>query len=92
MMSQSTGAAVVATTNTSADLPGTPMPSEGNKHVSAGEVITYTNYPPSSGTHYDATAQYGFSAVEIPEGQIVHSMEHGAVVLYTSLHCPKRQG
>ncbi len=82
VMTQPTSSGATATTNLSADLPGTPIPSGGNKHVAASEPITYQNYPPSSGTHYDATAPYGFSAVELPEGQIVHSMEHGSVVLY----------
>ena len=66
----------------STNLPGTPVPEEGKKHVPAGEVITYANYPPSSGTHYDSTAEYGFSDKEIAEGQLVHSLEHGAIVLY----------
>lgn len=65
-----------------ADGIGTAVPDEGNTHVDEGTVITYKSYPPSSGTHYGATADYGFSEAIIPEGKLVHSLEHGAVVLY----------
>ncbi|MEO5953085.1 MAG: DUF3105 domain-containing protein [Chloroflexia bacterium] len=61
---------------------GTAVPNEGNAHVSARTVITYNVYPPSSGTHYPDTAPYKFYDEEVPEGNFVHSMEHGGVVLY----------
>lgn len=63
-------------------LPGTAFPSEGQTHVDEGQPITYTNYPPSSGTHYGSTATCGFSDTEVAEGKLVHSLEHGAIVLY----------
>lgn len=61
---------------------GTAVPNEGNAHVAEGSSILYKTYPPSSGSHYPSTAPYGFSEIEVPEGYFVHSMEHGAVVLY----------
>lgn len=61
---------------------GTPVPDEGNTHVDDGTAITYKVYPPSSGTHYNETAPYGFSDVQLKEGNFVHSLEHGAIVLY----------
>lgn len=61
---------------------GTPMPDEGNNHVDEGQPITYKNYPPSSGTHYGSTADYGFHEDQVAEGKFVHSMEHGAIVIY----------
>jgi len=61
---------------------GTPMPDEGNTHVADGTVITYKNYPPSSGTHYSTPAQAGFYDTPQQEGNFVHSLEHGYVVLY----------
>jgi hypothetical protein len=64
------------------DLPGTAIPFEGSDHVGPGQPITYTNYPPTSGRHYPGTAELGFSYKEIAEGYLVHSMEHGAIVLY----------
>ena len=68
--------------NASLDPLGTPMPDEGSEHVAPGEPITYTNYPPTSGKHYPGTAELGFSYKEIAEGYLVHSMEHGVIVLY----------
>lgn len=61
---------------------GTPVPDEGNTHVDEGTAITYKTYPPSSGTHYGATAPYGFSDTQLAEGEFVHSMEHGSIVIY----------
>ncbi len=61
---------------------GTPMPDEGNTHVADTEPITYKNYPPTSGTHYGTPASAGFFDKTVPEGQFVHSLEHGYIVLY----------
>ena len=61
---------------------GTPMPDEGNAHVSDGDQIVYKNYPPSSGTHYSSPEPPGFYTKTVAEGNFVHSMEHGYVVLY----------
>lgn len=61
---------------------GTAVPDEGNTHVDDGTAITYKSYPPSSGTHYNDTAPYGFSETQLKEGNFVHSLEHGAIVLY----------
>ncbi len=63
-------------------LPGTAVPEEGKDHVAEGTAIVYKSAPPSSGTHYGSTASYGFSDKEIAEGTLVHSLEHGAIVLY----------
>jgi hypothetical protein len=65
-----------------ADGIGTAVPDEGNAHVDEGQAITYVTYPPVSGTHYGSTAEYGFSDAEVPEGKLVHSLEHGAIVIY----------
>lgn len=67
---------------TGTPLPGTAVPEEGKDHVEEGTPIVYKSYPPSSGTHYGSTAEYGFSEQEIPAGKLVHNLEHGAVVLY----------
>jgi hypothetical protein len=61
---------------------GTPMPDEGNTHVGDGEPITYKNYPPTSGTHYNSPSDAGFYDTAVPEGNFVHSLEHGYIVLY----------
>lgn len=61
---------------------GTAVLDEGKTHVPDGTTITYKSYPPSSGSHYSKPASYGFSATEIPEGNLVHALEHGAIILY----------
>lgn len=81
--------AITSTPPAGADsLPGVAVPSEGQNHVQEGQPITYKNYPPSSGTHYASTAEYGFSEKEIPEGKLVHDLEHGAIVLYYEPNLP----
>ncbi len=61
---------------------GMSVPSEGSAaHVPDGSTLTYTHYPPSSGHHYPSPAPAGFSATPIPEGNWVHSLEHGYVVI-----------
>ncbi len=61
---------------------GTVLPSEGQTHVKDSTPIAYQSYPPSSGTHYGKTADYGFKDQEVLEGQLVHNLEHGAIVIY----------
>jgi len=78
----STAAQLTMVANRPANGLGTPMPDEGNTHVADGEAITYKNYPPSSGTHYSTPEGAGFYTSTVPEGNFVHSMEHGYVVLY----------
>ena len=62
---------------------GRQVPSEGAGHVEQGTVIEYQNYPPSSGPHYPAPYHWGLYTEEVPEGNFVHNLEHGGmVVLY----------
>lgn len=60
----------------------TTEPSTGNDHVSSGTDIDYERVPPTSGTHYSATEQAGFYEETRPLGSLVHTLEHGAVVVY----------
>ena len=78
----STAAQLTMVANRPANGLGTPMPDEGNQHVADGEVITYKNYPPTSGTHYSTPEGAGFYTNTVPEGNFVHSLEHGYIVLY----------
>lgn len=66
----------------SASGPGTAVPDQGKNHAPDGQQLTYNPYPPSSGTHYGVTADYGFHDTQVPDGQLVHNLEHGAVILY----------
>lgn len=71
-----------------APLPGVPVPNEGATHVEVGAPLTYRSNPPSSGPHYGgAAAPWGFSETEIPRGLWVHNLEHGGIVLLYK--CPQ---
>lgn len=58
------------------------FPSEGREHVPPGTEITYDTMPPASGPHYDQTASAGFYTDRPSLGELVHSLEHGAVIVY----------
>lgn len=58
------------------------FPSEGFQHLFQGTPIQYETSPPTSGTHYPNATQAGFYKKMPPYGNLVHSLEHGAVVIY----------
>lgn len=57
-------------------------PSQGNDHVSEGTDVEYDTTPPTSGPHYSTTVGAGFYEETPQLERIVHSLEHGAVVIY----------
>lgn len=58
------------------------FPSEGATHVATGSQVDYSTSPPTSGPHYARPAEPGFHDEAPPAGNLVHSLEHGAVVVY----------
>jgi hypothetical protein len=50
-------------------------------HVSEGSAVAYASNPPSSGPHYPSWANFQEFAHPVDDGYLVHSMEHGAVLL-----------
>jgi hypothetical protein len=64
-----------------AALPGTPVPDEGRTHIPDTQQPQYAHYPPASGPHYDAPANWGVYDQALPEGRWVHNLEHGGVVI-----------
>jgi len=58
--------------------------SEGQEHVPVGTVIDYKTDTPTSGPHYPDPQDGGFFDHEIAAGYLVHSMEHGGVIIYYS--------
>lgn len=58
------------------------FPSEGATHVQQGTDIDYARTPPLSGPHYTSTVDAGFYEEPQSYGALVHSLEHGAVVVY----------
>lgn len=61
-------------------------PDEGATHVDCLPVPKYGTNPPSSGNHYMIWADYKTYATPVPWGHLVHSLEHGAVVIV--YNCP----
>lgn len=60
------------------------FPSEGTEHVAEGTNVNYDTMPPTSGPHYSTPAEAGFyEESQSPRlERLVHSLEHGAVVVY----------
>ena len=63
--------------------------SEGRQHVETGTRIDYDPTPPTSGTHYGRSIPAGFYTADQPYGGLVHSLEHGAVVIYYASDVPE---
>ena len=58
---------------------------EGREHVELGSPVTYQTDPPTSGPHYEEIVQEGgFFDHDILAPYLVHSMEHGGVIIYYS--------
>lgn len=60
------------------------FPNEGQEHVPVGTMVVYGTDPPTSGNHYPDPQDGGFFDHEIAAGFLVHSMEHGGVIIYYS--------
>jgi hypothetical protein len=58
------------------------FPSEGRAHVVVGTVVVYLTDPPTSGNHYPYPQAGGYYESPIAAGFLVHSMEHGGVIIY----------
>lgn len=51
----------------------------GREHVPEGTDVKYNSNPPTSGPHYSEWAAEKFYDKEIPDGHVVHNLEHGDV-------------
>ena len=72
-----------------AKLPGTAMPSQGNRHIQTASDPhePYNSDPPTSGPHMPGIAPWGDYDKPIPKEYQVHNLEDGGVVI--QYHCPK---
>jgi hypothetical protein len=77
---------VMRATRADTSLPGTPVADEGRNHIPDTQQPQYAHYPPASGPHYDAPANWGTYDQPLPEGRWVHNLEHGGVVIL--FKCP----
>lgn len=58
------------------------FPDEGHTHVPIGTVVVYHTDPPTSGDHYPVPQDGGFFDAPIDPRYLVHSMEHGGIIIY----------
>jgi hypothetical protein len=61
-------------------------PDEGFTHVPCTTNVGYQTEPPSSGNHYACWAAYQTYSAPIPWGNVMHSLEHGAIAFV--YNCP----
>jgi hypothetical protein len=74
------------------ELPGRldPMTGAANQHVDPGEPhAPYATAPPTSGAHFQEWAPWGVHDDPIPDGNQIHNLEHGGVLLQYSCDCPE---
>jgi hypothetical protein len=58
------------------------IPSRGGGHLAPGQNLTYPSRFPTSGMHDPVPIAPGFYDIELPPTQLVHSVEHGHIVIY----------
>lgn len=63
-------------------LPGIEAKQDGRDHIPEGSKVNYNYNPPTSGNHYVSWITKGFYEEPRPDGNIVHSMEHGYVIIW----------
>lgn len=74
---------------TTRQLPGTPVPlMQSRLHVNEPQRVQYSTTPPTSGDHWPRWSNCGFFQEELPDGLIVHNLEHGNVVVSYNLSSP----
>lgn len=59
----------------------------GRQHVPDGTLVEYNSNPPTSGNHYADWTRAGVYTNPISDGHLVHSLEHGYVIL--SYNCTR---
>lgn len=74
-------------------LLGEKMPNQGGEHVARGATHPeYNSNPPTSGWHYgDGVAGAGIKKEPVADELLIHSMEHGAVVVWYKADLPQEQ-
>ena len=74
------------------ELPGEAVPIIGaaQQHIAPGqEHAPYATTPPTFGPHFGNWAPWGVHREPIPDGNQIHNLEHGGVMLQYSCACPK---
>ncbi len=63
-------------------LPGEKLLQDGRSHIPEGSKTDYKFNPPTSGDHYPSWITKGFYNEPRPDGNVVHSQEHGYVIIW----------
>lgn len=69
-------------------LPGQTMADMGREHITDISSIAYNTNPPTSGSHFPVWAKKGVYDRAISDGYLLHSLEHGYVVI--SYNCDRK--
>ncbi len=62
--------------------PGEQALQDGRNHLPEGSKIDYKFNPPTSGDHYPSWISKGFYDTPRPDGNLVHSLEHGYIIIW----------
>lgn len=63
-------------------LAGELQQDEGAAHIPNNQTAEYKTNPPTSGPHYAESANAGIYGQAPADGNLIHSMEHGAVIVW----------
>lgn len=63
-------------------LSGTKIEILDRNHVPESEKPAYNSNPPTSGSHYEKTEEWGISDKPLTMERLVHNLEHGGIVIY----------
>jgi hypothetical protein len=66
----------------STPLIGQEVADQGANHVPDGTKVEYNSNPPSSGSHFAKPQPGGYYDKPVQVGNLVHSLEHGAVIVW----------
>ncbi len=61
---------------------GEEIMTPGSNHVPDGTTVEYNSNPPTSGPMWGGLAGPGIKSEPVPDELVVHSMEHGAAVVW----------
>ena len=68
--------------------PGEHVPSQGRTHHPLDYAFDYSSDPPTSGPHFFTPAQAGIYRQPVHDQLLIHSMEHGHVVVHFNCDQP----
>jgi hypothetical protein len=74
-----------------AEKPGEEIADMGAEHVTDISTVTYNSNPPTSGPHFPVWSKPGIYDHEISDGYLIHSLEHGYIVVSYNCNLPAPQ-